>query len=387
MEEKLLDGLIEAQRIGLQTDNSQFKKAGWDKALEAVGSVTSQPITIQQLKSKFDTFKQDWKAWEHFATQSGHGFDWEKGVPTADDAYFEAHPRARKFRSKPIAHKEQLQGLLHGALATGEDVVELDVLMLDEERGNGDDEEEDEHGRLLGEPRDENNNNDDNNLNSDSTQPYDWPDDSQLPVIDALPTVIDLLESSQLPNQPHPSQRAPRQPAPSQPSQPTPSQQAPSQPRQSAISLRKRSSRNATEADRRKRKKSSGHALADALGEATSEIKASRQLLIDMGLTSTAKAAKILVSEFGNVSGRDQDLLYAAIGTEGQADLFIARSPEQRRDWVHRTLLVAKGLPADDDQSAAVGHGADVDLTAGPNVGELGSTTEEDDDLENFRGL
>jgi Myb/SANT-like DNA-binding protein len=59
MEEKLLEGLIEAQRIGLQTDNSQFKKAGWDKALEAVGSVTSQPITIQQLKSKFDTFKQD----------------------------------------------------------------------------------------------------------------------------------------------------------------------------------------------------------------------------------------------------------------------------------------------------------------------------------------
>jgi hypothetical protein len=50
-------------------------------------------------------------------------------------------------------------------------------------------------------------------------------------------------------------------------------------------------------------------------------------------------------------------------------------------------LHVAKGLPADDDQSAAVGHGADVDLTAGPNVGELGSTTEEDDDLENFRGF
>jgi len=234
--------------------------------------------------------------------------------------------------------------LLHGALATGEDVVELDVLMLDEERGNGDDEEEDEHGRLLGEPRDENNNNDDNNLNSDSTQPYDWPDDSQLPAIDALPTVIDLLESSQLP------------------SQPTPSQQAPSQPKRSAISLRKRSSRNATEADGRKRKKSSGHALADALGEATSEIKASQQLLIDIRLTSTARsrAAKILVSEFGNVSGRDQDLLYAAIVTEGQADLFIARSPEQRRDWVHRTLLVAKGLPADEDQSAAVGHGADV---------------------------
>ena len=66
-----------------------------------------------------------------------------------------------------------------------------DVLVLDEERGNEDDEEENQHGLPVVEPQDENNNNDDD-LNSDSTQPYDWPDDSQLPVVDALPTVIDL---------------------------------------------------------------------------------------------------------------------------------------------------------------------------------------------------
>jgi hypothetical protein len=69
------------------------------------------------------------------------------------------------------------------------------------------------------------------------------------------------------------------------------------------------------------------------------------------------------------------------IFSEGLEIFTNPRSPEQRKDWVHRTL--SKGLPADDDQSAAVaiGHGAaDVDLTA------AGSTTEEDDDLGNILG-
>src|SRR4029077_6387173 len=89
-------------------------------ALEAVQAVTNQLVTIQQVKSKYDAFKLDWKAWRHFVDQSGHGWDAEKGVPTAEpdvlEAYFEAHPRARKFRNKPIPYAEQLQTLLYGAL-------------------------------------------------------------------------------------------------------------------------------------------------------------------------------------------------------------------------------------------------------------------------------
>src|SRR4029077_10966097 len=96
-------------------------------------------------------FKLDWKAWRHFVDQSGHGWDAEKGVPTAEpdvlEAYFEAHPRARKFRNKPIPYAEQLQTLLHGALATGEDVTDIDVLILEEER-RGHDNSDHEEGQL-----------------------------------------------------------------------------------------------------------------------------------------------------------------------------------------------------------------------------------------------
>jgi hypothetical protein len=127
-------------------------------------------------------------------------------------------------------------------------------------------------------------------------------------------------------------------------------------------------------------KKSSGHALADALEEATGEIKASRQVMVDMGRTPTANAAKILVSEFGYLSGTDQDLIYAALGKDGQADLFLVRSWEERRLWVNRTLSAAKGLP-DDDQP--IGHQADdsEELTANPGESD---STESDDDLDAY---
>ena len=66
--------------------------------------------------------------------------------------------------------------------------------MLDEER------EEEEENELAVEPNEPN-----NDANSDSTQLYSWPDDSQLPAAGplledyTLPSVIDLLELSQLP--------------------------------------------------------------------------------------------------------------------------------------------------------------------------------------------
>jgi hypothetical protein len=56
--------------------------------------------------------------------------------------------------------------LLHGALATGQYVAELNELMLDEER---EEEEENEHGQLAVEPNEPN-----NDANSNSTQLYSW---------------------------------------------------------------------------------------------------------------------------------------------------------------------------------------------------------------------
>jgi hypothetical protein len=57
MEEKLLGTLLQAQVKGLQTDNAGFKKASWDIALQTVQIITNQLVSLQQIKSKYDTYK------------------------------------------------------------------------------------------------------------------------------------------------------------------------------------------------------------------------------------------------------------------------------------------------------------------------------------------
>ena len=64
MEEALLDTILEAQMQCLQTDNGVFKIAAWNLALDAIKACTTQEITIQQIKSQYDTLKQDWKGVE-----------------------------------------------------------------------------------------------------------------------------------------------------------------------------------------------------------------------------------------------------------------------------------------------------------------------------------
>jgi len=61
MEEAMVNGLVEAVRKGLRADSS-YKKEGWQIALDAAQAKTQYPITIQQLKSKHDSHKKDWKA-------------------------------------------------------------------------------------------------------------------------------------------------------------------------------------------------------------------------------------------------------------------------------------------------------------------------------------
>jgi hypothetical protein len=73
MEEALLDTLLDAQTQGLQTDNGPFKTAGWNVVLEAIKACTTQVITVQQVKSKYCTLKQDWEAWKAFIDHTGGG--------------------------------------------------------------------------------------------------------------------------------------------------------------------------------------------------------------------------------------------------------------------------------------------------------------------------
>jgi len=50
-----------------------YKSAGWKIAFEAMQACTSQVFTMQQVKSKFDTLKQDWRAWKAFIDHTGLG--------------------------------------------------------------------------------------------------------------------------------------------------------------------------------------------------------------------------------------------------------------------------------------------------------------------------
>lgn len=124
MEEAMLDALLDAQNKGLQTDNTAYKASGWQLALEAIQKCTTYSVQLLQVKSKHDSQKKDWKVWKEFTGQSGFGWDDETGIPTSDEdileAYFDAHPEARKFREKPLAFASKLAILLNGHLATGE---------------------------------------------------------------------------------------------------------------------------------------------------------------------------------------------------------------------------------------------------------------------------
>ena len=63
MEEALIGALVNAVERGLRAD-SGYKAEAWKRALEAVQSVTGQPVNIRQLKTKHDNQKRDWRVWK-----------------------------------------------------------------------------------------------------------------------------------------------------------------------------------------------------------------------------------------------------------------------------------------------------------------------------------
>ena len=70
--------------------------------------------------------------WKDLLNQSGFGRD-ESGCITADpavlEAYFKAHPEARRFRTAALKFEEQLDVLFQDVLATGEYAYTLADLM------------------------------------------------------------------------------------------------------------------------------------------------------------------------------------------------------------------------------------------------------------------
>ena len=69
----MLEGLVKAVKKGFYIDSS-YKSNGWKIALNYTLTVTQQPITIKQIKSKHNNYKKDQKLQkELYSLSSGVG--------------------------------------------------------------------------------------------------------------------------------------------------------------------------------------------------------------------------------------------------------------------------------------------------------------------------
>jgi Myb/SANT-like DNA-binding domain len=361
MEEAFVDALLEAQAQGLQTYNGTFKRTGWNMAFEAVRACTSQALTMQQVKSKFDTVKQEWRAWKAFLGHTGLG---ENGVPTAPldvlEQFFHEHPRARKFRDRPIPYEGKLQTLLDGVAATGESGLatgENGLTTGENGLATG------ENGLATGENATTIGNAMQHVLIHSKLEEPEAPD--EIPLNNGnhhRDQSETTTEEHEWPNSPPPSAAPDRDGdlvlvarGPTTPSNPASTGTDTSQNRRdSNLRLRKRKSRNAGEADLRKRKKSSGHALADAIEQTVEEWKNTNKLFANQlqqrdDITRRqferqekediiGRVVNVLVFEFEELSVVEQDFVNSVLENRSKALLFLAQTPERRRTWVNQLL-------------------------------------------------
>ena len=128
----MLRGLIKAVEKGYRVDSS-YKSNGWKIALNCTLAVTQQLVTLQQLKSKHDSHKKEWKVWKELCGLSGWGQDEAKGVPVADEEviedYFEANLDALKYYDVPPAFLDLLERLFDGVLAIGDNARLIDEVI------------------------------------------------------------------------------------------------------------------------------------------------------------------------------------------------------------------------------------------------------------------
>ena len=118
----MLKGLIKAVKKGFCVDSS-YKSNGWKIALNRTLTVAQQPITLKQIKSKYNNHKKDQKLQKELYSLSSWGQDKDKGVPIASkeviEAYFKANPTTKKFCNIPLTFLDLIQELFNRVLATG----------------------------------------------------------------------------------------------------------------------------------------------------------------------------------------------------------------------------------------------------------------------------
>ena len=128
----MLEGLIKAIQKGYYIDSS-YKAKGWKLALNRTLAVTNQVVNLKHVKSKHDSHKKNQKTRKELYALSSQGWDEAKGVPVTSkeviDIYFNANPKAVKFRNTPPTFLNILQELFEGVLATGSNIRSINKVI------------------------------------------------------------------------------------------------------------------------------------------------------------------------------------------------------------------------------------------------------------------
>ena len=118
----MLEGLVKAVKKEYRVDSS-YKSNGQKIALNYTLTISRQPITLKQIKSKYNNYKRDQKLWKELYNLFSQRQNKDKGVLIASKevikAYFKANPTAKKFCNTPPAFLNLLQKLFNGVLAIG----------------------------------------------------------------------------------------------------------------------------------------------------------------------------------------------------------------------------------------------------------------------------
>ena len=139
MVEALLNALIFKGIDEAMRGDNGYKRQVWEYAREKVQAVTTPQGFIvheKHCKSKHDNLKEDWKMWEALHNLSGFSQrdnGCVDGESRAVKAYFQAHPRAKKFENTPLEFPELHYRLFAGQYATGRNVLTATEALEDEE--------------------------------------------------------------------------------------------------------------------------------------------------------------------------------------------------------------------------------------------------------------
>ena len=124
----LLDGIIDAIKMGKAADNG-YKKEAWEQIKKDVNERFNTTYDIPQLKTAFKGLKAKYQTVKKLLDQSGFGWDSSLQTVTAEpavwSAYIVSHPEAKEFRFQPFPLYNKLHSICEGKTATGKYVLQM----------------------------------------------------------------------------------------------------------------------------------------------------------------------------------------------------------------------------------------------------------------------